>query len=665
MRFYHLLSLVFLLLVILTPGCNGPTEPSKRSKIDTLYVVTSDTLHRIDTLFLVGKDSSDEGSKGEIDTVVTRDSVFLYDTTFTSDTVYIDSDTLVFLDTLVRIDSVVVSRVDTLVVLDTTFSYDTVRSGSDTLLVIDTVIRLDSMFVFDTTHQYDTLILKDSVSVFDTTHQYDTLIIRDTLVIKDTLTVKDTLFRVDTVHSVDTVVLSKSDWATVMDSLKDASYMIGIWFNQSEEMQLIGSGFSVADRSIATNAHVYISTMSAYILYKQYNKDVSILAVKNGTSVTGEHAYVVDTGGYHMDYSDSTVFTHDIGFFKTSTPMDKWIEIPDVAYLQNLRVGQDIGTIGYPGETANRIRHVTHGTFKDGVISALFPFDDQAIPTAENSLVLQHNFNTSSGTSGSPIFDLSGNLVAIHNSGSQTSVWDAARETVKNISTGSIGYGIRADDYLDMVATNNYYYYSNDSWVIPPRFYYYFGSRICNPDGTSPVYLGTTMAEAETAANSLFGVSAPNNIMSNGSLGYHDWNYDVMILKSELEDNVWSIWISAFDHNIYGPSFSDSYWGITIGSSRDLIRDTYGYGYTSAFSQDSSVYYYNYSSLGIGFGFNQSDKDWKCDAIQIAEPGTLAKSRLGKKQGSFANPGMSDRPLLDPKSTQAGNLPINVKKRFK
>ena len=78
-------------------------------------------------------------------------------------------------------------------------------------------------------------------------------------------------------------------------------------------------------------------------------------------------------------------------------------------------MGQPIGTLGLPGELQELYGTLPVATFKDGTISALRPYSpDEPAITPSNSRVLQHNLDTTGGTSGSPIFDHRGFIMAVN-----------------------------------------------------------------------------------------------------------------------------------------------------------------------------------------------------------------------------------------------------------
>ena len=81
---------------------------------------------------------------------------------------------------------------------------------------------------------------------------------------------------------------------------------------------------------------------------------------------------------------------------------------------QNWRVGQPVGTLGFPGELSYLLEKVPISTFKEGTISALRPYSAQEPEvTPANSKVVQFNLGQTGGTSGSPVFDHEGFIVAV------------------------------------------------------------------------------------------------------------------------------------------------------------------------------------------------------------------------------------------------------------
>ena len=119
---------------------------------------------------------------------------------------------------------------------------------------------------------------------------------------------------------------------------------------------------------------------------------------------------------------------------------------------KELRVGQPVATMGFPGEIEELNTTVPLATFKDGTISALRPFRQDVVPVRpENNRLLQHNLDLSPGTSGSPIFDHEGWIVAVNNAGTETLVIDQKSGMPRRVPSGNIGFGIRVDEVWDFI----------------------------------------------------------------------------------------------------------------------------------------------------------------------------------------------------------------------
>ena len=149
---------------------------------------------------------------------------------------------------------------------------------------------------------------------------------------------------------------------------------------------------------------------------------------------------------------DGTVFSADIGLLVVETEFTKNLEFLPREFAEGLRVGQPIGTFGFPGEIGSLNTTVPLATFKDGTVSAMRPFDSNTgTVTPGNSRIVQHNLDLSGGTSGSPIFDHVGWVVAVNNSGTESLVIDHRTGEPSRVPHGNIGFGIRSDEVWDFI----------------------------------------------------------------------------------------------------------------------------------------------------------------------------------------------------------------------
>jgi hypothetical protein len=242
-------------------------------------------------------------------------------------------------------------------------------------------------------------------------------------------------------------------WEHVVEAIKDDVFLLGIIPAGEEYAVQIGTGWAISSSQIITNAHV------AYGIYNvcRYNEYMAttnkIVAIKNGSFTGGEETYELIECSVHPSYNNFNPFSNDFAIFTIDRMQDSSIPVADDNMIRSLKVGQEIGTLGFPGEltSMDMDEYQPIATFKDGTISAMRPYNQQTTPQSSDANVLmQYNMNTTGGTSGSPVFNSSGFTIAIHNSGIYAYVIDAFNNFIR-IGLGDLKFGIRIDEREDVM----------------------------------------------------------------------------------------------------------------------------------------------------------------------------------------------------------------------
>lgn len=233
------------------------------------------------------------------------------------------------------------------------------------------------------------------------------------------------------------------DWSAVIEdqNLDEAVYAIGVQIQGNN--YILGSGFVAHfTNGIWTNAHV----VQAVLVSTSFIEDLNPrpFAVKSGTEVGSSDTYWLRYFWVHPDY-DGTAGSPDAALLTIDANLTDLPFFLPRDQAQGLKVGQPIGTIGFPEEVSGEAVNVPVATFKDGTISALRPFGDE-VPTPENNRVIQHNLDLPGRTSGSLIFDRQGYIVGMNFAGIFRVTYDDQTGQPTRVPSNNPGLAIRVDE---------------------------------------------------------------------------------------------------------------------------------------------------------------------------------------------------------------------------
>lgn len=266
--------------------------------------------------------------------------------------------------------------------------------------------------------------------------------------------------------------VEKQDHPALVADLKNSLYLIGVLYDY--ELYGVGTGFAINEQEIMTNAHVVNALRD--IIRSYGSEDLSLVALKDGYSTESEYCFTLEASRVHPHYDYVDVFTCDFGILSVANgELSTHLEFASPEEMDMLAVGDEIFTLGFPGETNDLDLTVAISTYKNGTISALRPLEGSGEQFGNS--VIQHNCNTTAGTSGSPIFNMDGKVIAVHNSGEYEFVYsyDDYGSNLVRIPVGALNYAIRADlrselDEAEMVSFDNidkdtvWYTFINGTW---------------------------------------------------------------------------------------------------------------------------------------------------------------------------------------------------------
>lgn len=271
-------------------------------------------------------------------------------------------------------------------------------------------------------------------------------------------------------YRVATLERQIADWSEVVRSLERSVYaVLHNTYSESGPSSndfylFVGTAFAVKSGTLVTNGHILEALAERDAWLEAYNRENGTdflsmwIVVKNLTTnlIYESNYFYVYAYKWHAGWDDDDLNSPDIGLMNIwEGIMRPRAPLATTNEAYQLKVGSPIATLGFPGElqgTNDLADLYPIATFKDGTVSALRPRDEgMGYNAPRDTYIVQHDLDLSGGTGGSPIFDLSGKVVAINNANTDFEIGSISGEPTL-VSQAALGFGIRVDkinEFLD------------------------------------------------------------------------------------------------------------------------------------------------------------------------------------------------------------------------
>ena len=266
-----------------------------------------------------------------------------------------------------------------------------------------------------------------------------TVVVHDTVevLVDQPIVVRDTVFVSDVPRP------PERSWSEVTSATRNAVYWLGVSTLTASSTLFLGTGFAVSPTDLATNAHVVFALNIFADGLEEVGEKPIIVAVRSNTfAYSGGTIFLPRRSFFtHPDYN-GTVESADIATIFVlpgeREPFPSYLPMAPRPEIFGIDVGDEVATLGFPGEIeieTEDARLQPIPTFKSGTVSALRPYDPTTFSQRLTNKIVQHNLDLSPGTSGSPIFNKRGEVIAVNNAG---------------VIGTSLGFGIRADELREI-----------------------------------------------------------------------------------------------------------------------------------------------------------------------------------------------------------------------
>lgn len=251
-------------------------------------------------------------------------------------------------------------------------------------------------------------------------------------------------------------------WDDILKDYGESIFLIAVYYvNAKGQAFNRGTGTAWAldgDGWLGTNAHV--AEMVSRKEWPKGTRKIVKLAIQGGTG----KVFDIEKIKVHKGWNGQ-VNSPDVALIQIDAPKGalKPLRVGTKARYEGLVSGTALGTAGFPGELTSEFvdgleQEVLRGKtakdlhapgatpiFKACFVTRVTDFDRKTAPPAKSQFI-GHSASTTGGTSGSPMFDKDGYVVALNNSGLQVVI--ASDRSIN--SPAALNNGIRVDLLMDL-----------------------------------------------------------------------------------------------------------------------------------------------------------------------------------------------------------------------
>ncbi len=194
-------------------------------------------------------------------------------------------------------------------------------------------------------------------------------------------------------------MLSAEPGARIAADAENAVYLIA-YTDDAGVHRPMCSGFAVGDDVLATNAHCVDQ------INEKEGRKLAVFAVRNRQP---GRRYAIVQKKRHDRYRGP--LSPDVGLLRLDAGIEGRVRLAPAAELRALQKGTRMYIYGFPGRVADPDR--PDASVGDGMIGRVTTFSGDP-DDPDNAYLVQHSAQTSPGSSGSPLFDAKGQVIAIN-----------------------------------------------------------------------------------------------------------------------------------------------------------------------------------------------------------------------------------------------------------